>query len=78
MRSQCPRGLLRDVLKLHADQTQPRPHLETRIGDISLGGRSKNLDLDPLPWKPNINVVRATIRYAIATGRLLADEQVLP
>ena len=52
--------------------------LGARIGDISfgLGGRSKNLELDPSPWKPNINAVRATIRYAMATGRLLADEQV--
>jgi len=52
--------------------------LKTRIGDISfcLGGRSKNLELDPSPWKPNMNAVRATIRYAILTGRLLADEQV--
>jgi hypothetical protein len=54
--------------------------LETRIGDVSfcLGGRSKNRELDPSPWKPNMNAVRATIRYAMATRRLLADEQVSP
>lgn len=59
-------------------RTELLQQLGTRIGDISfcLGGRSKNLELDPSPWKPNMNAVRATIRYAIATGRLLADEQV--
>jgi hypothetical protein len=52
----------------------------TRIGDISfcLGGRSKNLELDPSPWKPDMNAVRAAIRYAMATERLLADEQLPP
>jgi hypothetical protein len=60
---------------LRADLLQ---HVQTRIGDISfcLGGRSKSLELDPSPWEPNLNAVRATIRYAMATGRLLADEQV--
>ena len=52
----------------------------SRIGDISfcLGGRSKNREMDPLPWEPNMNAVRAAIQYAIATGRLLAEEQAPP
>jgi hypothetical protein len=50
----------------------------TKIGDISfcLERRSKNLELDPSPWKPDLNAVRAAIRYAMATERLLAHEQV--
>ena len=42
-----------DHLRAHLLQ-----HLEMRIGDISfcLGGRSKNQELDPSPWKPNMNV----------------------
>ena len=71
-------------LLLCARRNHLRAHLlqqlERRIGDISfcLRGRSKNLELDPSPWKPNMNAVRATIRYAIATGRMLVDEQVSP
>ena len=51
-----------------------------RIGDISfcLGGRSKNMELDPSPWEPNMNAVRAAIRYAMATERLLTEEQAPP
>ena len=51
-----------------------------RIGDISfcLGGRSKIRELDPSPWKPDLDAVRVTIRYAMATERLLADEQLPP
>ena len=83
---QCDCGAAKETVKhfllLCARWDHLRAHLlqqlETRIGDISfcLGGRSKNLELDPSPWKPNMNAVRATIRYAILTGRLLADEQV--
>jgi hypothetical protein len=52
----------------------------TRIGDISfcLGGRSKNRELDASPWKPDMNAVRAAIRYAMATERLLANQQLQP
>ena len=41
----------------------------TRRGNISffLGGKSP---LDDQNWKPNLEAVRATIRFAIATGRL--------
>ena len=48
-----------------------------RIGDISfcLGGRSKNQELDPSPWKPNMDAVRAAVRYAMATERLLTDKR---
>lgn len=64
-----------DHLRAHLLQ-----QLGTRVGDISfcLGGRSKNRELDPSPWKPNMNAVRAAIQYAMATKRLLADEQVSP
>ena len=83
---QCDCGVAKETVKhflflcARWDHLRARllQQLGTRIGDLSfcLGGRSKNLELDPSPWKPNMNVVRATIRYAIATGRLLADEQV--
>jgi hypothetical protein len=42
---------------------------ETRRGSLSyyLGGKAPS---DPLNWRPDIEVVRSTIKYAIATGRL--------
>ena len=42
---------------------------EARRGNLSfyLGGKAPS---DPLNWKPDIEVVRTTIKYAIATGRL--------
>jgi hypothetical protein len=42
---------------------------ETRRGSLSyyLGGKAPS---DPLNWKPDIEAVRTTIKYAIATGRL--------
>lgn len=85
---QCGCGAAKETVKhflfLCARWDHLRAHLlqqmGTRIGDISfcLGGRSKNLELDPSPWKPDMNAVRAAIRYAMATERLLADEQVPP
>ena len=36
------------------------------------------MELDPSPWEPNMNAVRAAIRYAMATERLLAEEQAPP
>jgi hypothetical protein len=39
------------------------------------GRKSRNLEVVPSPWKPNMTFVRATLRYAIVTGRLLANEQ---
>jgi hypothetical protein len=82
---QCDCGAAKETVKhflfLCARWDHLRAHLlqqvNTRIGDISfcLGGRSRNMELDPSPWKPNMNAVRAAIRYAIATERLLAEEQ---
>jgi hypothetical protein len=42
---------------------------EARRGNLSyyLGGKALS---DPLNWKPDIEAVRATIKYAMATGRL--------
>lgn len=42
---------------------------ETKMGNLSffLGGKEAT---DQDSWKPNMNAVRATIKYAIATGRL--------
>jgi hypothetical protein len=42
---------------------------ETRRGNLSyfLGGKAKS---DPKDWTPNMSAVYATIKYAIATGRL--------
>jgi hypothetical protein len=85
---QCDCGTAKETVKhflfLCARWDHLRAHLlqqvGTRIGDISfcLGGRSKNMEMDPLPWEPNMNAVRAAIRYAIATARLLAEEQAPP
>ena len=47
----------------------------TRWGDLSfyLGGKSNqkigDQPIDPHPWKPSLSAVRATIRFANATGR---------
>lgn len=42
---------------------------ETRKGSLSyfLGGKARS---DPKDWTPVMSAVRATIKYAIATGRL--------
>jgi hypothetical protein len=47
-------------------------HNTTRSGSLSffLGGKAAS---DPESWKPNLPAVRATVQYAIATGRLAAD-----
>ena len=46
-----------------------RKQTDTKMGCLSffLGGKSPS---DPEPWKPRLSVVRATIQYAMATGRL--------
>jgi hypothetical protein len=53
-----------------------------RFGDLSfaLGGRSdqfgtdgKPVDGDPSRWKPNVEVVRAALRFARNTGRLMSE-----
>jgi hypothetical protein len=53
-------------------RTQMLEKSETRKGNLSyfLGGKAKS---DPKTWTPNINAVRATIKYAIATRRLESD-----
>jgi hypothetical protein len=45
---------------------------ETRRGNLSffLGGKTH---ADPPEWTPNLDAVKATIKYAISTGRLDAD-----
>jgi hypothetical protein len=47
---------------------------DTRRGNLSyyLGGKAPS---DPETWAPNMEVVRATIKYAIATGRLNTKTQ---
>ncbi len=42
---------------------------DTRRGNLSfyLGGKTP---FDPDPWTPDMNAVRTTIKFAIATGRL--------
>jgi hypothetical protein len=47
-------------------------HTTTKIGSLSyfLGGKAAS---DPSSWKPCLAAVRATVQYAIATGRLAFD-----
>jgi hypothetical protein len=42
---------------------------ETRRGNLSfyLGGKASS---DPDKWTPDMNAVKATVKYAITTGRL--------
>jgi hypothetical protein len=50
---------------------------ETRRGSLSyfLGGKARS---DPKDWTPTLSAVHATIKYAIATGRLEREiEQVI-
>jgi hypothetical protein len=46
----------------------------TRRGSLSfyLGGKVPS---DPKMWSPDMKTVRATIKYAMATGRLDAEEK---
>jgi hypothetical protein len=46
--------------------------MDTKRGCLSffLGGKAP---LDPVMWAPNVIAVRATVKYAIATGRLKQD-----
>jgi len=55
---------------------------QDRYGDMSymLGGRSQNrrpdgswIDGPKASWRPNVKIVQAVIRYAIATGRLISS-----
>jgi hypothetical protein len=47
---------------------------DTRRGNLSfyLGGKAPS---DPERWTPNMDAVRATVKYAIATGRLDPDPE---
>jgi ribonuclease HI len=64
-------------------RTKMRQQHGERFGDLSyaLGGYSsrqeggKNIDGPIEHWKPDINVVRATIQFATDTGRLQASDQ---
>ena len=49
---------------------------DTRRSNLSfyLGGKAST---DPEKWKPNIDAVRTTVNYAIATRRLEAEPEVL-
>jgi hypothetical protein len=51
------------------------PQISTRSGNLSyhLGGKSLS---DTDQWTPNMNAVRTTIKYAIATGRLDTEQTV--
>jgi hypothetical protein len=53
-------------------RTQMLQQTDTRRGSLSfyLGGKAPS---DPEPWTPNMDAVRATVKYAIATGRLEAE-----
>jgi hypothetical protein len=52
-----------------AYRTQMLAQTDTRRGNLSfcLGGKAPS---DPETWTPNMDAVRATIKFAIATGRL--------
>jgi hypothetical protein len=47
---------------------------ETRRGCLSFYLGEKALS-DPAQWKPNLSAVRATVQYAIATGRLKPETE---
>jgi len=74
---QCQCGQARETVKhflfrctrWDTHRTQMLAQTNTRRGDLSLylGGKAPS---DPETWKPNMDAVRATIKFAIATGRL--------
>lgn len=55
-------------------RTQMLQQTVTRRTSLSyfLGGKAKS---DPKDWKPNLSAVQATIKYAIATGRLERESE---
>lgn len=59
--------------KWAAFRTEMLLQTDTRRGNLSffLGGKTAT---DPPGWKPNMNAVQATIRYAMKTGRLRMEE----
>ncbi len=78
--SQCACGLERETGKhfffrcpsWEAHRKKMTECTETQRGNISfyLGGKSPS---DGAKWKPNMKAVQATIRFALATGRLSND-----
>ena len=60
-----------------AYRTQMLERTETRKGNLSfyLGGKAPS---DPERWAPNLDAVRATIRYAMASGRLDTELEPTP
>jgi len=77
---QCQCGQARETVKhflfrctrWDAYRTQMLAQTDTRRGNLSfyLGGKAPS---DPETWTPNMDAVRATIKFAIATGRLDMD-----
>jgi ribonuclease HI len=57
-----------------AQRTEMLAQTDTRRGKLSyyLGGKAPS---DPETWAPNMDAVRATIKYAIATGRLNTETE---
>jgi hypothetical protein len=74
---QCECGQARETIKhflfrctrWDSHRTQMLAQTDTRRGNLSfyLGGKALS---DPETWTPNLDAVRATIKFAIATGRL--------
>jgi hypothetical protein len=74
---QCECGQARETVKhflfrctrWETYRTQMLAQTDTRRGNLSfyLGGKAPS---DPEKWTPNMDAVRATIKFAIATGRL--------
>ena len=74
---QCECGQARETVKhflfrctrWEEHRTQMLAQTDTRRGNLSfyLGGKAPS---DPEKWTPNMDAVRATIKFAMATGRL--------
>ena len=80
----CPCGVAKETVKhfifLCSKWDSHRRQLLRQIGNITgfistaLGGKAES---DPQTWKPDLNIVRTTIAYALATGRLSQDTQLI-
>ncbi|KAF2189885.1 hypothetical protein K469DRAFT_762632 [Zopfia rhizophila CBS 207.26] len=74
---QCACGWARETIehflfrctKWETHRTQLLDQTETRRSNLSfyLGGKAPS---DPERWAPDMNAVKATVKYAMATGRL--------
>ena len=77
---QCDCGQARETVehflfrctKWTAYREQMLQQTDIRRGSLSfyLGGKAPS---GPRQWTPNVDVVRTTVKYAIATGRLMAE-----